>query len=134
MSEQGTDAADDATTAEVSEANSAFYSAFESGDLEQMVTVWGHGDDVLCAHPGRPPIQGWGDVLHSWQLIIGSGNHPQMILTDETVTVRGDVAWVTVTENMITHGRTAVAAALNVFERLDDRWVMVAHHAGPIVG
>ena len=117
----------------MSEANGAFYSAFERGDTEALVEVWAHTHEVLCAHPGRRPLRGWADVLHSWQLIIGAGNQPQVILTDETVTVRGDVAWVTVTENMLTGGRTAVAAAINVFERVDGRWLMVGHHAGPIM-
>ena len=124
----------DAVEAAVTEANGAFYRAFESGDLAALAEVWSHADDVLCAHPGRTPLRGWEDVRSSWAMIVGAGNQPQMILTDTTVTVRGTVAWVTVTENMLTGGRTATASALNVFELVDDRWLLVAHHAGPVVG
>ena len=127
-----TEPVDELTDAGASRANVAFYEALESGGLEKMVAVWSHGDDVLCAHPGRTPLRGWADVLHSWQLIFGSGGHPQVILTDEVVTRRGNVAWVTVSENMLSQGRTAVASALNIFEHSDGRWMMVAHHAGPI--
>ncbi len=117
----------------VAEANAAFYRAFEAGDLDAMVAAWSHGDDVICAHPGRRALRGWFAIYASWKLIVDAGNAPQMILTDTEVTVRGPVAWVIVTENMLTDGHTATAAALNVFELVDDRWLMVAHHAGPVV-
>ncbi|MDH3682910.1 MAG: nuclear transport factor 2 family protein [Acidimicrobiia bacterium] len=124
---------EDSTDEEVSAANAAFYEALEGGDLEGMVSVWSHTDDVQCAHPGRPPLRGWPDVLSSWQMIFASSGFPQVILTDEFVTRRQGIAWVTCTENMLSRGQTATAAALNVFELIDGRWRMVAHHAGPLM-
>lgn len=121
------------TAEAVTAANAAFYEAFEAGDLDAIERVWSHADDVTCAHPGRTPIRGWPDVRASWKLIVEAGNAPQMILTDIEVTVREKVAWVTVTENMLTGGQTAAASAINVFEIVNDRWRMVAHHAGPVV-
>ena len=99
-----------------------------------MEAVWSHGDDVLCAHPGRGPLRGWADVGSSWRSIFGAGGNPQLILTDETITQRGDVGWVTVSENMLSGGHTSTAVALNIFEHVGGRWVMVAHHAGPLMG
>jgi ketosteroid isomerase-like protein len=124
----------DTVEAAVAEANAGFYHAFEAGDIDGIAERWSHDDDVICAHPGRVPLRGWSDVQTSWQAIVQAGNQPQMILTDVTVTVRGAIAWVTVTENMLANRATATASAINVFQLIDDRWLMVAHHAGPIIG
>jgi ketosteroid isomerase-like protein len=118
----------------VQEANAAFYHALETGDLDRMVGAWSHGDDVVCAHPGRTPLRGWHRVLQSWQLIFDAGGNPQVIVTDVQVTRRGSLAWVTATENMLSDGHAGAATALNVFEHDGQRWKMVVHHAAPVLG
>ncbi len=118
----------------VSEANARFYDALERADLEQMRDIWVQTDDAVCAHPGRTPLRGWSAVWESWDAILSSGGNPQIILTEEEVTRRGSVAWVTATENMISGGHTGAATALNVFEHDGLRWRMVVHHAAPVLG
>lgn len=118
----------------VREANARFYDALERADMDQMADVWVTTDDAVCAHPGRTPLRGWDSVRASWEAILGSGGNPQIIITEEEVTIRGSVAWVTATENMISGGHTGAAAALNVFEFDGTRWRMVVHHAGPVLG
>jgi ketosteroid isomerase-like protein len=118
----------------VLEANARFYDALERADLEQMRDVWMQTDDAVCAHPGRTPLRGWAAVGESWDAILSSGGNPQIILTEEVVTRRGAVAWVTATENMISGGHTGAATALNVFEHDGTRWRMVVHNAGPVLG
>jgi hypothetical protein len=115
-------------------ANARFYQALEQGDLDLMADVWVHGDDALCGHPGRVPLVGWDDVWASWEAILSSGGNPQIIITEERVSRRGPIAWVTAVENMISGGHTGAAAALNVFEHDGDRWLMVVHHAAPVLG
>ncbi len=117
----------------VSRANAAFYEALERGEPEAMAEVWAHDDDVTCAHPGRSPLRGWDAVRRSWETIFAADGNPQIILTDEVVNRRGPVAWVTVTENMLARGQTATATAVNIFAERDGRWLLVAHHAGPIL-
>ncbi len=114
-------------------ANARFYEALESADLALMEDVWVRSDDAVCAHPGRTPLRGWDEVWRSWEAILGSGGNPQVITTEEVVTIRGDTAWVTVTENMISGGQTGAAAALNIFEHDGERWRMVVHHAAPVL-
>ena len=115
-------------------ANAEFYEALEQADLELMAQVWERSDDAVCAHPGRAPLRGWGDVWASWEAILSSGGNPQIIITEEQVTRRGPLAWVTAIENMISQGHTGAAAALNVFQHDGDRWRMVVHHAAPVLG
>jgi ketosteroid isomerase-like protein len=114
-------------------ANAAFYQALEGADLSAMDALWAAGDDAVCVHPGRTPLLGWDDVHRSWAAIFGAGGNPQVILTDERVTRRGPVAWVSATENMLSGGATAVATATNVFEYDGQRWRIVVHHASPIM-
>ena len=52
----------------------------------------------------------------------------QFILTNESVAVEGDVAWVTVDENLIGETISGTVAALNMFVFDGQRWRMVVHH------
>lgn len=124
----------DPSDAGVSDANARFYEALERADLDQMRDVWLRTDAAVCAHPGRTPLQGWDDVWASWEAILSSGGNPQIIITEERIHRRGSIAWVTAIENMISGGHTGAASALNVFEHDGERWRMVVHHAGPVLG
>ncbi len=114
-------------------ANALFYEALEQADLEKMQDIWTKTEDAICAHPGRTPLRGWAEVWASWDAILSSGGNPQVIITEEEVTRRGSLAWVTATENMISDGHTGAAAALNIFEHNGERWHMVVHQAGPVL-
>ena len=118
---------------EILAANALFYHALETADLGQMEALWGDGDDVTCAHPGRGPLRGRRAVIESWAMIFGAGGNPQIIVTDTRVSRRGPVAWVTVTENLLSEGHAGAATAVNIFATDGDRWQIVAHHAGPIM-
>jgi ketosteroid isomerase-like protein len=120
--------------AEVLAANAAFYSAFESGALGPMSAVWNHSDQVICTHPGTPTTHGWDEVCQSWAQILRHDNGLQFIVTDERVVVRGEVGWVTCTENIIgPEGPRGTVAALNLFVRAGNgEWQMVAHHGGGV--
>jgi ketosteroid isomerase-like protein len=130
-----------AAVAAVQEAHQAFYDAFEARDLDAMSEVWEHSDRVVCTHPGWRTLRGWGAVSGSWFALFGSPSSLQFILTDQVVVVDGDLAWVSVDENLIGGGTAegqgtelgSTVAALNLFRRqADDRWRMVAHHGSPV--
>ena len=116
----------------VQAANQAYYEAFEGRDLDAMSDVWHHDDDVVCTHPGWKTLHGWGAVAGSWFMLFGGPQHLQVILTDERVHLSGDVAWVTVDENLIGENVGATVAAVNVFGRIDGGWRMVLHHGSPV--
>lgn len=120
----------------VRRANAAFYAAFEARDLDAMAEVWERTDRATCTHPGWPTLRGWARVVTSWEAIFRNTAGIQFVLTDEQVTVSGDAAWVSVTENIL-QGESvhaSSAAALNVFVRRDDRWALVVHHGSPVAG
>ena len=122
----------------VLEANSAFYRAFESLELAEMEKVWLRAPYIKCVHPGWSLLVGWGPVMESWQRIFESTLEMRFTLGDASVEVKGDLAWVLVTENIESrHDDGKVVAqvqATNLFERRDGRWFLVHHHGSPVLG
>lgn len=122
--------------AAVLEANDAFYRAFESLDLARMESVWLREPCIGCVHPGWALLVGWGPVMESWERIFGATLAMRFTLSDVHVEVRGDLAWVTLTENLESRHRdgkvSARVQATNLFEQRDGRWYLVHHHGSPV--
>ncbi|MCB1017050.1 MAG: nuclear transport factor 2 family protein [Acidimicrobiales bacterium] len=118
--------------AAVRAANQAFYDAHEGRDLVAMIEVWEHRDRVVCVHPGWPILRGWPAVEESWRRILGGPGRNQFILTNDAVTIAGDVAWVTVDENLVSGAASGTVAATNVFVRDGDAWLLSLHHGSPV--
>ncbi|MEU2154534.1 MULTISPECIES: nuclear transport factor 2 family protein [unclassified Streptomyces] len=135
---------------EVETANTAFYEAMERGDFEDMSMLWldgpdNDGDEVIsCVHPGWPVLSGRGEVLRSYALIMANTEYIQFFLTDVRVSVAGDTAVVTCTENILSGGPSEEAGELgplvgqlvvatNVFRRTRDGWRIWSHHGSPVL-
>jgi len=119
---------------EVRAANQAFYDAHERRDIDAMRTVWEHSDRVVCTHPGWPILRTWPAVEESWRRILAGPGRNQFILTNEAVAIHGDMAWVTVDENLVDAGGTGTVAATNVYVRTARAWLLVLHHGSPVIG
>ncbi len=118
-------------------AHRAFYDAFEARDLDAMSDVWEHGDRVTCTHPGWSVLRGWGSVAASWMALFQGPQRMQFILTNEHIEVEGDVAWVTVDENILDEEAGGTVTAVNLFVRSapdgNARWLLVAHHGSVVI-
>lgn len=126
-----TDSVDEAA---VRAANQAFYEAFEERDMDAMSDCWEHSDRVVCTHPGWRTLRGWGAVSGSWFALFGGPARLQFVLTEEVIAVEGDVAWVTVDENLLSPEMGGgTVAAMNVFVRAGAGWRLVAHHGSSVV-
>jgi len=128
---------------DVRDANASFYTAFEARDLDAMAEVWERSDRARVTHPGWPTLHGWARIARSWQAIFSATPFIQFVLTDEEVLVDGDLAMVTLDENILqsaspTGGDTELAGArvatTNVFVREHQTWRMVNHHGSPVHG
>jgi ketosteroid isomerase-like protein len=132
----------------VSAANAEFYAAFEARDLDRMADVWERSDRATVTHPGWPTLHGWARVAASWEAIFANTPYIQFVLTDESVTVVGDAAWVTLDENILQSTRAddgggapggdgselsgSRIATTNVFSRERGEWRLVIHHGSPV--
>ena len=127
--------------ASVLEANTAFYVAFESADLDAMTGLWIEDPETMCVHPGAMPVRGTSAINRSWALIMANTPYIQFFLTDVETSVLRDVASVTCTENVLTADELteqgvfngAKAVATNVFVRKVDGWQLWIHHASPVL-
>jgi ketosteroid isomerase-like protein len=120
-------------------ANAALYAAFETGDVDLMEAVWDAEDPsaVVCVHPGWPMLRGRTNVLRSWSAVMAGTEYIQFFLTDVQVSLHGDTAVVTCTENVLTSadvGDNAAVVATNVFVRRAGGWRLLVHHGSPVLG
>ena len=114
-------------------ANQTFYEAHERRDIAAMRDVWEHSERVVCVHPGWPILRTWPVVEESWRRILEGPGRNQFIITNDVVTLHGDLAWVTLDENLVQGASTGTVAATNVFVRSDARWKMILHHGSPVM-
>ncbi|WP_392753033.1 nuclear transport factor 2 family protein [Streptomyces sp. LN590] len=147
MSERHDDQAEVAADiAAVEQANTAFYEAMERGDLDELSGLWLPGEDltISCVHPGWPVLSGRGEVLRSYALIMANTEYIQFFLTDVGVSMTGDTALVTCTENILSGGPAEdggelgplvgqLVVATNVFRRTGDGWKLWSHHGSPVL-
>ena len=120
----------------VGEANADFYRAFETLKIEAMESVWAKDTDIQCGHPGWRILRGWGPVMESWKRIFENTPSMKFALTDVKVEVRGELAWVTLYENLNStiEGQNYSAAILttNMFQKTSEGWRMILHHGSSV--
>lgn len=132
---------------EVERVNQAFYDAVETGDLDALEGVLLDGEfaeSVCVVHPGWPVLRGRSQVLRSYALIMANTDYMQFFLTEVEVTVAGETALVTCSENILSGGPAepdgsagelvgGLVVATNVFRRTPSGWRMWSHHGSPVL-
>jgi len=113
-------------------ANQTFYQAHESGNFELMSSIWNHGPDVVCIHPGWPILRGWEAVEDSWRRIFAGPSGNQFIVTNDQLNIAKGFAWITLDENLMSAAGTGTIAATNLFLKIEGRWKVVHHHGSPV--
>ena len=118
---------------QVVEANLKFYFALESLDINLMDEVWATDASAICIYPGWNRLVGWENIRASWEQIFRNSSFMRLDVSEVSVEVQGNMAWVTCLENITTSVgdqlRRAQAYATNIFIFDDDRWLLVLHHA-----
>lgn len=119
-------------------ANAEFYRAFESGDLVRMERVWAHEPHVRCVHPGWQALEGWASVRESWRRILATDHDLSFELARVQIREGDRIGWVSCVERIARPAGDEVLVdevlATNIFERgPGGHWLMVAHHASPVL-
>ena len=113
----------------------AFYTAFESGDLDTMMAVWETSETIICIHPLGPRLQGMSQIRDSWRQIFSSGATVRFNVESIHNTIQDNLAIRIVYENITVIGADEQPAqpliATNIFRRDGEGWHMILHHASP---
>jgi SnoaL-like domain len=119
-------------------ANRRFYEAFEARNMDAMSDLWERSERSTCTHPGWATLRGWGPIAASFFALFQGSRQMQFVLTEERAQVVGDMAWVSVDENLLGDQSGATIAALNIFVRSGGRgggadgWRLVCHHGSVV--
>lgn len=122
--------------ADPSAAESAFYEAFRTLDINLMLAVWHDSTETSCIHPGGALLQGAEEILASWREIFRDSLPPQVDFRLIRASTEGRLAVHTVEESVTSGGGAshAIILATNIYGRFDSGWRMLAHHASlPLV-
>ncbi|OAH11407.1 nuclear transport factor 2 family protein [Streptomyces jeddahensis] len=123
----------------------AFDEPDTADDADTAGAVVSARPEISCVHPGWPVLTGRGEVLRSYALIMANTDYIQFFLTDVHVSVSGDTALVTCTENILSGAPAPeggpepgplvgqLVVATNVFRRTSAGWKLWAHHASPVL-
>jgi len=121
---------------EVMKINETFYKALGTRNLELMDQVWVKDSRAGCVHPGWIMISGWQAIRQSWENVFDPNDQVDIRLSNITVEIKGEVAWVTCIQQLIYINRDPIginmSQSTNIFERHDSGWLMILHHASPI--
>lgn len=121
---------------QVLKVNETFYRALGTRDLQLMDNVWVRESRAGCVHPGWIMLKGWDALRQSWENVFDPRDQLDVELSNLTVEIRGNVAWVTCVQKLIYKSRIPVginiSQSTNIFEKHDSGWLMVLHHASPI--
>lgn len=118
-----------------SDAEQAFYEAFEIGEPAAMMAVWSKDDDITCIHPHGPRLIGRSAIEASWRDILNGRIGIRIQLTeirefvDQALTVR------VLYENLWVPGENTPRPpiiATNAYRYSKRGWQMVLHHASPV--
>ena len=122
----------------VNAAGQAFIAAITSRDIREMEKLWAHDADVTFIGPlSTTVVVGWDGVKKAWEMRFSQFDRVTISLAESHVRTNGNVAWAVGIEKvqlLRKNGDTLnfVAFVTNVFEKHDDRWLMVSHQATPV--
>lgn len=116
------------------QAETAFYSAFETADLEAMMAVWSKDENIVCIHPHGPRLTGTEEVRDSWRQILANSSRMSLRIDSLNAVISHEIAIRFVNEHIRVGSSVApefTILATNVFQRTADGWRMILHHASP---
>lgn len=122
---------------EILKANDDFYTALATRNLKAMEEVWQTGEKAGCVHPGWAIMRNSENIMRSWKSIFDPQDQVDIKLSQVSLEISGNMAWVTCIQEMTYIKREPVtfniSQSTNIFKKDAGRWVMLIHHASPII-
>lgn len=118
------------------EANTAFYKALGTRDIELMKEVWVKDERAGCVHPGWTILRSWESIIQSWENIFDPNDQVDINISDISININKNIAWLTCIQEMVYINREPsmfnLSLSTNIFEKRDGGWLMLLHHASPL--
>ena len=115
------------------DAGLAFYQAFETKDIDAMMSTWADDEEIVCVHPGGTRLVGYDAVRASWEAIFAAEGRVAFRLEQVVMMETVGLAMQSVVENIHAGENRAQASAIatNIFLRTPSGWRIVCHHSSP---
>lgn len=114
------------------DAENAFYTAFEKGDLQSMMNIWLESEDVTCIHPGIPRLDGFDMVKEGWRHVLENRSFVHIQTTDVKKITNAYLSVHTVREEVKIGGKLLGSMlATNTYRKIKGCWKIISHHASP---
>ncbi|NIP31665.1 MAG: DUF4440 domain-containing protein [Candidatus Dadabacteria bacterium] len=127
---------DDINKQEILKINDLFYKALGTRDLDLMGKIWIKDERSGCVHPGWIVLRSWDAIKQSWENIFDPEDQVDINISNITLDIKKDIAWLTCIQEMVYIKRDPVTFNLsqstNIFEKDGSNWYMILHHASPI--
>ena len=118
---------------EASKQNSIAMNLMLNGDASKIASVWSHGPNVTALHPIGSREVGWDAVWASFEGFSKIATDGAFELSDQQISVSGDVAVETGTEHVKGklggHAYAMTPRVTNVYVKQDGGWKMIHHHS-----
>ena len=116
--------------------NQLFYDALGTRNIHLMKEVWANEEKVGCVHPGWTILRSWEAIMQSWEGVFDPEDQVDINLSEIRIKIKDNIAWLTCVQEMVYIRRDPVSFNLsqstNIFEKNNNEWKMVIHHASPI--
>ena len=121
---------------EIQKSNAEFYHAFEGLSIDMMDNLWKHEENVICVHPGWELLVGWLAIRESWIMIFQNTEVIKFNITNPKIRLFDNNGIVVCQENIessVNGQQDKIGViATNVFERCENRWLLI-HHQGSTI-
>jgi len=116
--------------------NELFYKALGTRDLELMKEIWVQDERAGCVHPGWTILRSWENIFQSWENVFDPRDQVDINLSHINLSINKTHAWLTCVQEMVYIKREPstfnLSQSTNVFEKNENGWLMILHHASPI--
>lgn len=121
---------------EIIKVNELFYKALGTRNLELMRDIWVRDERSGCVHPGWIVLRSWDAIMQSWENVFDPEDQVDIKISEITIEIKDSFAWLTCVQEMVYIKREPVmfnlSQSTNLFEKGDNGWLMLFHHASPI--
>lgn len=116
-----------------------FYEALNAvlaGDVEPMLKLWSHADDVTYMSPFGELLVGWEPIRDSWQAQadqhLGGSVHPEELHFVAAPTLGCVVGFERGAVEIDGTSTPVNIRATSLYRLEDGRWAMIGHHTDPL--